>query len=67
MSPKQIKITGKWISLIGVFAGLIAMGITALPASLFGTNPELFKVIVAFGGFCAALSAYLAHKYQAVE
>lgn len=66
MSPQSIKISGKWMATIGMAAGVIAMLIGAIPGSMATANPDLFRVIVSFGGLCASISSYLAHKYQAV-
>jgi hypothetical protein len=67
MNAQQIKISGKFVSIIAMIVSGISVLIATIPGSYAEANPELFKVVLAFGVFMGALGTYLAHHYQVVS
>jgi hypothetical protein len=61
MSPKTIKISGKTIAFVGMILAGVSIFITGLHGYL--TTQEWGDIVMAVGGLCASVSAYLAHHY----
>jgi len=64
MSPKTIQLSGKWISIIAMIAAAISTIITGMNSYL--TTQEYGDMVLSFGVFLAAFSAWLSHHYTVV-